>query len=190
MDPAIFPTMVRGSDGVYRLVEKTDRVPLVPDGAVPSFMVDPGPGGRSTVDTQNIHQTGAGRAPLINFLGRDLTLRHINNWMGDNGWVRNIRWGIMPAEAHAALGKTVPKDPGAEYFLGRVPFMSGRYALAHGLTGDLALVKSYVYDRYVRDAEFLVDLAWWIETIEGDIWLEGGATVRLPSRRVRLDSPR
>ena len=89
----------------------------------------------------------------------------------------------MPAEAHAALGKTVPKDPGCEYFLGKVPFMAGKHALAHGLTGDLAVVKSYVYDKYVRDGEFFVDLAWWIETIEGDIWLEGGATVKLPSAR-------
>jgi hypothetical protein len=51
------------------------------------------------------------------------------------------------------------------------------------LTGDLALVRSYVYDKYFRDGEPLVDLGWWIETIEGDIWLAGGATVRLPSKR-------
>ena len=34
-------------------------------------------------------------------------------------------------------------------------------------------MKSYVYDKYVRDGDFFVDLAWWIETIEGDIWLAG-----------------
>ena len=183
MDPAIFATMIRGEkDGIYRLPNREDCVPPVPDGVVPFFMVDPD-SGDGAVDTKNIHKAGPDRAALINFLGRDLALRHINNWMGDHGWVRNVRWGIMPAEAHAALGKTVPKDTGAEYFLGKVPFMAGKHTLAHGLTGDLAVVKSHVYDKSVRDGEFLVDLAWWIETIEGDIWLEGGATVKLPSAR-------
>jgi hypothetical protein len=96
------------------------------------------------------------------------------------GWIYNIRWGIMPAEAHAALGKNVPVNPDAEYFLGKIPYMKGKHALAHGLTGDLAIVKSYVYDKYFRDGEPFVELGWWIETIEGDIWLAGGATVKLP----------
>jgi hypothetical protein len=60
---------------------------------------------------------------------------------------------------------------------------SGRGADAHGLTRDVALVKSYVYDKYVRDGEFFVELAWWTESITGEIWLTGGATVRLPSKR-------
>jgi hypothetical protein len=183
MDPAIFATMIRGEkDGVYRLPDHDDCVPPVPDGVVPFFMVDP-ERGDGAVDTKDIHKAGPDRAALINFLGRDLAIRHINNWMGDHGWVRNVRWGIMPSEAHAALGKTVSKDTGAEDFLGKVPFMAGKYALAHGLTGDLAVVKSYVYDKSVVNGEFLVDLTWWIETIEGDIWLEGGATVKLPSAR-------
>jgi hypothetical protein len=28
----------------------------------------------------------------------------------------------------------------------------------------------------------MVDLIWWIETMDGQIWLEGGATVRLPRK--------
>jgi hypothetical protein len=182
MDPRVFATMIRGeNDGIYRLPNKHDYVPAVPDGVVPFFLIDPRDTEHGPVHTKEFNKAGPDRAPLINFLGRDLAIRHINNWMGDHGWLRNIRWGIMPAEAHAALGKTVPVNPDAEYFLGKIPYMSGKHALAHGLTGDLALVKSYVYDKYVRDGEFLVDLAWWIETIEGDIWLEGGATVILPS---------
>jgi hypothetical protein len=185
MDPAVFATMVRGEkDGIYRLPNREDCVPAVPDGVKPFFQIDPeGENVGGAVDTQDIHKAGADRAALINFLGRDLAIRHINNWMGDHGWIKNVRWGIMPAEAHAVLGKIVPKDTGAEYFLGKVPSMAGKHALAHGLTGDLALVKSYVYGKCVCDGEFLIDLAWWIETIEGDVWLEGGATVKLPSRR-------
>jgi hypothetical protein len=185
MDPAVFATMIRGErDGIYRLPAREDCVPPVPDGVVPFFQVDPeGVELGRVVDTRDVHKVGPDRAILVNFLGRDLALRHIDNWMGDHGWVRNIRWGIMPAEALAAVGKIVPKDTGVEYFLGKVPFMAGKHALAHGLTGDLAVVKSYVYDKSVRDGEFLVDLAWWIETIESDIWQEGGATVKLPSAR-------
>ncbi|HLA82699.1 MAG TPA: hypothetical protein VJP78_13980 [Thermoleophilia bacterium] len=184
MDPAIFKTMVRSeTDGIYRLPYKEDYVPAVPDGVKPFFITGQEEGEQGSVDTQDIHKAGPDRAALINFLGRDIAIRHINNWMGDHGWLHRIRWGIMPAEAHAALGKTVPANPDAEYFLGRVPYMSGRQVLAHGLAGDLALVKSYVYDKYVRDGEFIAELAWWIETIERDIWLAGDATVGLPSKK-------
>jgi hypothetical protein len=31
----------------------------------------------------------------------------------------------------------------------------------------------------------MVELAWWIETIDGIIWEEGGATVRLPSYKMK-----
>jgi hypothetical protein len=184
MDPKMFKTMIRGEkDGIYRLPNREGYVPAIPDDPATVPMPPMREEGGADIDTAEIHKQTESRAVLINFLGRDLAVRHINNWMGDHGWIRNIRWGIMPAEAHAALGKNVPVNPDAEYFLGKIPQMKGRHALAHGLTGDLALVKSYVYDKYFLDDESLVELGWWIETIEGDIWLEGGATVRLPSKR-------
>ncbi len=183
MDPAVFATMVRGEkDGIYRLPDREACVPAVPDGAVPFFMVDPGAAEDGAVDTKNIHQAGPDRAVLINFLGRDLAIRHLNNWMGDHGWLHNLRWGIMPAEAMAAHGKPVPENPRMRELLERVPRPEGA-RFVHGLTGDLAIVKSRVYDKYVRDGLFYADLAWWIETIEGDIWLVGLATIKLPSKR-------
>jgi hypothetical protein len=184
MDPKIFKNMIRGEkDGIYRLPNREDYVPAIPDDPATVPMPPMRDDDSAAIDTADIHKQTESRAVLINFLGRDLAVRHINNWMGDHGWIRNIRWGIMPTEAHAALGKNVPVNPDADYFLGKIPHMKGRHALAHGLTGDLALVKSYVYDKYFLDDEPLVELGWWIETIEGDIWLEGGATVRLPSKR-------
>jgi hypothetical protein len=184
MDPKILKTMIRGEeDGIYRLPNRADYVPAVPDGAGNGSMPPMHEDDSAAVDTADIHRQTESRGVLINFLGRDIAVRHINNWMGDHGWIHNIRWGIMPAEAHRALGKDVPKNPDAEDFLEKVPPMRGKHALAHGLTGDLALVKSYVYDKYFRDGEPLVELGWWIETIKGDIWLAGGATVKLPSRR-------
>lgn len=184
MDPEIFKTMIRSAkDGIYRLPNKEDYIPAVPDNAVSEFAIEPT--SAAAINTADIHKQTDTRAALINFLGRDIAIRHINNWMGDYGWLYNIRWGIMPAEAHRALGKNVPTNPEAENFLEKVPYMQGKNVLAHGLTGDLAIVKSYVYDKYFRNGEPFVELAWWIETIAGDIWLAGGATVKLPSKRVK-----
>jgi len=195
LDPEIFKTMIRDELGIYRMPNKSDYIPEIPDGVQSDFAIIHQVGDKpseneagesnAAIDTRDIHKQTVGRAALINFLGRELANRHINNWMGDYGWLHNIRWGIMPAEAHWALGKNVPKNRQKEYFLGKVPYMNGKRCLAHGLTGDLAIVKSYVYDKYSRDGEFFVDLIWWIETIEGDIWLEGGATVKLPSKRAK-----
>jgi len=137
---------------------------------------------RGPVDEQEIHKTRMNRAALLNLMKREFAVRHITDWMGDSGWLYNIRWSIMDRRAHQAYGKTALLNPEAEHYLDRVPYMKGKYVNTHGLTGDIALVKSYVYDKYVRDGEFFVDLVWWIETIEGDIFAEGGATVRLPSR--------
>jgi hypothetical protein len=184
MDPESFRTMIRGQkDGVYRLPNVDDYIPPVPDGVVALGGIDPQATESLKIRTTDIHKDGPARSVLINHFGRDIAIRHINNWMGEHGWLKNIRWGIMDVEAHAALGKVVTKNPHLEDFLAHVPHMAGRHVTVHGLTGDLALVKSYVYDKRVRDGEFVVDLAYWIENIEGDIWLSGAAVVRLPSRR-------
>jgi len=184
MDPQIRQTLIRSeSDGIYRTPNPAEQIPPVPEN--PGVVAEmPASKGEGAVDTRDIHKADlSARAPLINFMGRDIAIRHINNWMGDHGWLYNIRWGIMPAETMAAYGKPVPANPDVVRFLDVVPHMRGRDAETHGLTGDLAIVKSYVYAKYVQDGQFLVDLAWWIETITGEIWLTGGATVRLPSRR-------
>lgn len=188
LDPELSKTLVRSEkDGIYRPVDRDVHVPPVPDGVVPFFLVDPDDGG-GAVDTQDIHRETGDRAVLINFLGRDLAIRHVNNWMGYHGRLHSIRWSIMPPEAMAAAGKPVVANPWLEDFLAKVPHMKGKTCTTHGLTGDLALVKSYVYDKYHSAGAFWVDLAWWIETIEGDIWLTGGATVELPSRRMPAQS--
>jgi hypothetical protein len=186
MDPETCSLLVRGdADGIYRTPKREDHVPPIPAHSgtavqIPAFEAD------GAVDSRDIHKTVAGgRSPLINFYGRDIAIRHLNNWIGDHGWLYHIRWGLMPASTMAAYDKPVPTNPDAVRFLDPVPHMQGRYADSHGLTRDLALVKSYVYDKYVRDGEFLVELAWWIEAVTGDIWLEGGATVKLPSKRMR-----
>jgi hypothetical protein len=184
LDPETRRLLIRGeADGIYRTPRRENQVPPVPEnpGTAAEILAFEGDG---AIDTRHIHKTVAGaRSPLINFYGRDIALRHINNWMGDHGWIYNIRWGLMPAPTMAAYGKPVPTNPDGIRFLDPVPNMRGRYADAHGMTTDLALVKSYVYDKHFRDGQFFVDLAWWIEAVTGDIWLEGGTTVKLPSKR-------
>ena len=49
-----------------------------------------------------------------------------------------------------------------------MPSLEGRALSAHPMTGDVALIHSYVYDKYMRD---------------GAICEEGSVTVKLRSRR-------
>jgi hypothetical protein len=190
MDPELRKTLLRSeTDGIYRTPRREDHVPPVPDNPgiperIPGFPPD------RAIDTRDIHRPVTGiRAPLVGFCGRDIALRHISDWMGDHGWLHRIGWGLMPPATMAAYGKPVPTNPDSVRFLDKVPNMRHRHADAHGMTTDLALVKSYVYDKYVRDGEFFVELAWWIEAVTGHIWTDGDATVRLPSRKARSPQP-
>ena len=60
--------------------------------------------------------------------------------------------------------------------------MKGKRAKWHGMVGDVAISKAYVFDKYAKDNEHFVDLAWWVETMDKDLILEGFATVKLPKR--------
>ena len=181
MDPATFRQMVRGKkDGIWRMLERKDNIPLTP-------MIPPMPGAmpppNSQVDTADIHRDGVQRTPIVNYMGRDFAVRHIQNWMGDNGWIETLKWGIMDPRSFPAFGFNVPSDPFAEHWLDEVPAMRGRYVNSHSLTNDVAIVKSYVTAKYVKDDRHMADIVWWIETIDGAITQEGKASVRLPSRR-------
>ncbi len=187
MDPAIFRTMVKDeANGNYLMPDKSEYIPAVPDikPTEAKTEVSQPPG---TIDTKDIHKQTDTRAVLINYVGRDIAIRHIDNWMGDHGTITDIRWGIMEQGTHANFGKAVPLSPISVNFLDHVPSMKGKTVTAHGLTSDLAIVKSYVYDKYFRNGEYSVDLAWWIESIDGCIWEAGGATVTLPSKTTRLN---
>jgi hypothetical protein len=184
MDPAIFKTMTKDETGNYLLPNKKDYIADAPD---QKPMEGPPAGAQpvGTIDTKEIHKQTQDRAVLINYFGRDLAIRHIDNWMGDHGVITDIRWGIMEKGTHANFGTMVPLNPFSVNFLDKVPFMKGKSVNAHGLTGDLGIVKSYVYDKYYRDGNYCVDLAWWVESIDGYIWEAGGATIKLPSKNAQ-----
>ena len=180
MDPATFKTMLRGEkDGIWRMAERKDNIPLTPEIKAEAGSPPP-PNGE--IDTTNIHKEGAQRSILVNYMGRDLAVRMIQNWMGDTGWLDTMRWSIMDPRGLRDVGLSVPRDPLAEHWLDEVPGMRGRYVQTHGMTQDVAITKSEVVGKYVKNGRFLVDLVWWIETIDGKIFEEGKATVRLPSR--------
>jgi hypothetical protein len=180
-DPAIFRTMIRGQkDGIWRLPNRSDYVPAVPKVESANTGAASPP---ASIDTRDVHKEGVERAILINYMGREYALRHVWNWAGDRAQIQVIKWTIMGQRALAAAGKRSPGHPEAEYFLDRVPSMRGKAVQTHGMTGDIALVKSEIVGKRLRNGEHLVDLVWWIEAIDGAIWEQGMATVRLPSRQ-------
>jgi len=186
LDTDIFKTLVKTKQGIYITKEKSGYIPQVPKfepmmGA-PGGPPPPAPGEEE--ETEDLHKASEeNRAILVNFMGRDLAIRHLNNWMGEKGWLKHIRWGIMEPASLKEMGFEVPASPWSNTFLDKVPHMKEKIVNAHGMTRDLAIVKSYVYDKHQKNGENLVELAWWIETIEGYIFEAGGATIKLPIKK-------
>ena len=116
---------------------------------------------------------------LINFFMREFAVRHIYNWMGDHGKITRLEWGIMPFLDN--YGYHVPPHPDDKDFLAVVPELNGKRPMDHGMVGDVAIIHSYVYDKFTRNGKYYADLAFWMETIDGVIIEEGQATVLLPS---------
>lgn len=197
LDPEMFKTMKKDAHGIYRLPDPDDYTPAIPDGVKSGFIVDDGRGEaldekmnagnegtqEEELDTADIHAAaGDERAAIINYVGRDLAIHHINNWMGNAGRIENINWSIMPAETHAAYGKPVPKSPYYHAFLKDAPGAHGTLISTHGLTRDIAEVHSQVVDKYFKNGKAIVKLIWWILDINQRAWIEGCAEVALPQR--------
>ena len=119
------------------------------------------------------------RRGCTNYMGRDIALRHINNYMGDHGRLYNIKWGIMFPECFEEYGIDVPYSPFAKYFAEDIPELKEKH-IVHAVTGDIQLVKSRVTNKYVQDGQFFITLTWWSETIEGYVTHEGSAEIILP----------
>lgn len=179
LDPEFRKTMYRSKkNGIYRMPVRTDAWPKAPDMKV-KYGEEYGGGFRS-VDLPDDQESD--RFMLINFMGRDVALRHLNNFMGDHGKLVDIKWGIMSPDSLASRGFTVPKSPNATDFLAVVPFKAGIPITEHGMERDVMWVKSYVFDKYCADGKHYVRLAWWVDTILGETYESGWATVELPSR--------
>ena len=184
LDPDIFKTLIKDKHGIYLTKDRSGYVP-----EVPAFERIGGPGGPpppppgTEEQTEDLHKAKEDkRIILVNFLGRDLAIRHLNNWMGEKGWLQEIRWGIMEPASLKEMGFDLPSSPWSNTFLDKIPSLEGRHINAHGLSRDLAIIKSYVYDKHQENGESFAELAWWIETIDGYIFEAGSATIKLPSK--------
>lgn len=145
-----------------------------------------GPGGAPGGDAAG---GGPGGGLVMNFTRRDFAVRHISNWMGDKGWLYSMSWGGLYSADMQVSGQPSPAvNPETKKYIDMIPkeLLNTAKLLGEG-RGDskFVIVKSVVNKKYVRDGEFFVDLAWWIETIAGDIWCEGIATVKLPSKKAK-----
>lgn len=92
------------------------------------------------------------------------------NYKAPSTFIPNIAKEIFPA--------LFDKFP----YLAKVPFMKEKRAAWHGLSGDVAISRAYVVEKYSKSGEYFVDLIWWIETLDNYLILEGFATVKLPRK--------
>ena len=176
-DPAERAKMTRDPKfGVYIPQDMHQWNPEVPPYDDPRAKMGPPPGG-----APGGPKPEPKRSIFINFMGRDFATRHINNWMGTHGWIQNIRWGIMthPTEQ----GFDFPKNTAVCELIEKIPCMQGKKCNTHGLQYDVMKIHSQVYDKYEKDGQHFVELGWWITTLNDDeIYEEGGATIKLPSK--------
>lgn len=187
VDDELFAKMVKDeATGIRSTGDHAYDCPEAPDGIKPFFLAPPDEkpeeeaGGISTAD---IHKTANERSALINFMGRDIAVAHIMDYVGYHGYVRSCEWSIMTPEVHAALGKPVPHAPGYRNVAVKVPGMETSTIPIHGLTTDLARTKAVVTDKYLHSDKFLVEITFWNVDIEDRIWITGKVEVELPSKR-------
>ena len=182
----LFAKMVRDeATGIYTTGDAAYDVPEAPDGIKPFFLAPPDEkpeeeaGGINTAD---IHKTANERSALINFMGRDIAVGHILDYVGYHAYVRSCEWTIMVPDVHAALGKPVPYAPNFRNVARKVPGMETSTIPIHGLSTDLARTKARITDKYVKGGKFIAEITFWNVDIEGSIWITGAVEVELPSK--------
>jgi acyl dehydratase len=149
-----------------------------------------------TETTEQIKNTD-GRQLFWNVMAHRWIAGMLYNWMGDQGWLQRIGRDMMdlPPGADKAVNyqaspTLIPSIPQKLYpalfdkfpYLEKVPYMKGKRANWHGMAGDAAISRAYVFNKYTKNGEYFVDLIWWIETLNKYLILEGFATVKLPKK--------
>lgn len=113
---------------------------------------------------------------FFNTTARDLVIRTVTNWMGDDGLVVGYGWQFCNT-----FDAIFDPNNGRE-LLAQVPHMAGKYCNRHGYEGDTVIGKAYVTEKYKDDTGAYVKLVCWGETLDGDIVHVGPATVKLPTK--------
>ena len=113
---------------------------------------------------------GEGKNPILfNTTNRNLLIRVVTNWMGDDGWLKKIDWHFSGV--------------GADSFLDKIPYMKGKGPTNHGSCGQCMLLHGYVTDKYIsEEGEHMVDLTCWAETWDKKLTQIIGVSVVLPTK--------
>ena len=118
MDPAIFATMVSGEkDGIYRLPDREDCVPAVPDGVVPFFMVDPD--GRATgpsTPRTSTRPAPTARCSSTSWAATSPSGTSTTGWATTAGCTTSAGASCRP-RPWRLCGKPVPENPALRDFL-------------------------------------------------------------------------
>ena len=165
--------------GIYFPKDKEVLTPEPPEYDDPRKKMGPPPGPMPG-EGGDMPKPEPKRGIFINFAGRDFATRHVNNYMGDHGWLKQIEWGIMTDLSD--FGYSFPMNPEAPYFIKSIPAMAGKHINAHGLQHDVMIIKSQVIDKFVEGDEHLIKLGFWMETIDGYVYEHGFATIKLPTK--------
>lgn len=196
LDDACFEAMVTDpATGIRTTADPSYNVPEAPDGIRPFFIAsggdsldtdspEPAEEKGGEINTADIHKTANERSALINFMGRDIALGHIMDWLGYHAVIHSCDWSIMAPDVHTALGKPVPAVPFFKNHARLVPGMETTTIPIHGLTTDLALTKAQVIEKYVEGQRHMIRIVFWNTDIEDRIWITGDITAELPSKNM------
>lgn len=186
MDPDKFKTMVRNPyDGIYRLTSRNAELPYPPERLVAPYLKEDEPFPPAFENDDPACEPFF-RFHFINHLGRDLMFRHFYNYFGDHSLITDWHWAIMSPDCMKQYGFDYVMHPNYEPICDMHPSLKNIHVNSHGLEGDVGITNSYVVDKYIRDGKHFIKLAWWIEEIEGSVWEEGWAEIRLPARNGNL----
>lgn len=120
------------------------------------------------------------RPCFYNFMPVNFVIRAILNWAGDRARLKSVDWRIMCQMP--GYENSIPEYNDGREYISRVPMLKGRPVASHGMAGDVIWVKSYVTGKRRHEGEDLVELIWWLETMDGVIYQEGSAVIALPVR--------
>ncbi len=186
LDPELRKTLVKDErTGIYKAADPDVNVPPTPDNVKPFWLAPPDEDAPASgeIDTADIHKVTDTRGALLNLMGRDIALGYITNCLGYHARPRRVRWSIMPADTHAALGKPVPTLDSYVHFVRQVPGMENVTQTIHGLTNDVAIIKTCVVDKYVENTDHIAKIVFWLEDIEGRCWFNGEVEAVLPAKK-------
>lgn len=108
---------------------------------------------------------------------RSFVLRMLTNYIGDDGWIYNIRWWQPNHHIEIETGE----EEVAELFA-NVPSLKGKPCDMVGSMGEDFIGRGYVYKKYIDGEAHKIDMVCWLEGFDGKVNNPMHVTVILPSK--------